>query len=126
MDIVRNPSNEIGPASADSPRSAPRAERVRTAAPAVDVFESQDALLVLVDLPGVESSDVAVRLEKDELSFTARRRDLAEPLEYRRGFAVPPDVDGDAITASLDKGVLSLRLPRKASARPRQIPIQAS
>lgn len=125
MDIVRNPSASATTAPADSTRNqaAARPERVRAVAPAVDVFEGPDAILVHADLPGVASEDLSVRLEKDELSFVARRRDLGEALEYRRTFAVPPDVDGDGITASLARGVLELKLPRKASARPRQIPI---
>ena len=125
MDIVRN-ANQPQTTTPESARTAPapRPERVRAVAPAVDVFEGPDAILVHADLPGVATEDLTVRLEKDELSFVARRRDLGEPLEYRRAFAVPPDVDGDAITASLARGVLELKLPRKASARPRQIPIQ--
>lgn len=127
MDIVRTqPNGTTGVTPADSTRAqaAPRPERVRAVAPAVDVFEGPDAILVQADLPGVAAEDLAVRLEKDELSFVARRRDLGEALEYRRTFAIPPDVDGDGITASLARGVLELKLPRKASARPRQIPIQ--
>lgn len=127
MDIVRNqPNGSATTTPADSTRhqAATRPERIRAVAPAVDVLEGPDAILVHADLPGVASEDLSVRLEKDELSFVARRRDLGEAFEYRRTFAVPPDVDGDGITASLARGVLELKLPRKASARPRQIPIQ--
>lgn len=127
MDIVRtqpNGTTSVAPAESARGQAATRPERVRAVAPAVDVFEGPDAILVHADLPGVASEDLAVRLEKDELSFVARRRDLGEVFEYRRTFAVPPDVDGDGITASLARGVLELKLPRKASARPRQIPIQ--
>jgi len=138
MDLVRNNGNHTGHGNgngsavnvthgqgAQQRAHASRPERVQVLAPPVDVYESEDAILLLADLPGVAADDVTIRLEKDELSLHARRKDAGD-LEYRRAFAVPPDVDGDAIVADLANGVLKLTLPRKASAKPRQIPIRGA
>jgi HSP20 family molecular chaperone IbpA len=98
---------------------------VRAFSPPVDIFESPEAVLLHVDVPGVAKEDVTLRLEKNELSIVATRREsLHGPIEYRRAFTLPQDVDGDAIVADLTKGVLALTLPRKASAKPRTIQIR--
>jgi HSP20 family protein len=133
MEVVKNMEQQNGGAQAaqtqtkTQPHAQPRQERVRAFAPPVDVFEGEEAILVLVDVPGVTQEEVTLRLEKDELSLQARRPDPAgrgAGIEYRRVFAVPPDVDGEAVTADLSRGVLKLTLPRKASAKPRQIQVR--
>lgn len=134
MDLVRNnpqantPNGNGTSEKAEAPRSqaAPRPARARVVTPPVDVFEGPEAILVLADLPGVAAEGLTIRLEKDELSVQGQRTDLAEPVEYRRVFAVPSDVDGEGIGAELSRGVLKLTLPRKASAKPRQIPVRGA
>jgi HSP20 family protein len=138
MDLVRNnpqgntPNNTSGNgnganAQADARgQAAARPQRARVVTPPVDVFEGPEAILVLADLPGVAADALTIRLEKDELSVQGQRTDLAEPVEYRRVFAIPSDVDGEGIGAELSRGVLKLTLPRKASAKPRQIPVRGA
>lgn len=131
MDLARNnpqgnTPNGNGQAESARGQAATRPARARVVTPPVDVFEGPEAILVLADLPGVSAEALTIRLEKDELSVHGQRTDLAEPVEYRRVFAVPSDVDGEGIVADLSRGVLKLTLPRKASAKPRQIPVRGA
>lgn len=99
-------------------------------APPVDIYESQEALLVVADLPGVTHDTLSIHLEKGELTFEGRRGDAAETREagvelpdFRRSFMVPQGIDAEKITADLQAGVLKVRLPKSAALKPRQIPI---
>jgi HSP20 family molecular chaperone IbpA len=98
-------------------------------APAVDIFESKDELLILADLPGVAKEDLSVHFEKGRLSIEGRLRGFAadeEPFDYRRSFVVPQGIDADKIAANLQNGVLRLSLPKPAAAKPRQIEIKSA
>lgn len=116
-------------------RDASTAEKIQqrpAVPPAVDIYENAEELLVVADLPGVTQENLAVRLEKGELTFEGRRTDAAEREQgadnlpdYRRSFVVPQGIDADRITAELQAGVLRIHLPKSASLKPRQIPITA-
>lgn len=120
-----SPSAQSAQAKAPEKDATARPARLRAYAPPVDIFETQDAIVIQVDVPGVAKEDVTLRVEKNELSVQATRRESREgPFAYQRAFNLPQDVDGDGIVADLAKGVLTLTLPRKASAKPRTIPIR--
>lgn len=113
--------------------SAPEKIQQRPAvAPAVDIYENAEELLVVADLPGVLQDHLSIRLEKGELTLEGRRSDAAElgspqanlP-DYRRSFLVPQGVDAEKISADLQGGVLRVHLPKSASLKPRQIPVSA-
>lgn len=101
--------------------------QTRVVHPAVDVFENDDGLLLRADLPGVSESALDVQLDNGLLTLVASRT-LPEfrgggTVEYRRRFHVPRDTDGAKVTAHIDRGVLSITLPKSEAARPRSIPI---
>ncbi len=99
-----------------------------TFAPPVDIYENQDAILILADLPGVSTEGLSVHLEKDQLTIGAHRAlgsSGEEALDYRRVFVVPRGIDADAISANLQNGVLRLSLPKPAALKPRQIEVKA-
>ena len=123
MNVVKQ---EMGNGTPTAERAAAprREERPQVVAPPVDVHEGEEGFLVAVDLPGVAPEDLSIHLEKGELVVRGKRSDVG--LEYRRVLTLPPDVDGDAVKATFGRGVLDLKLPRKPSARPRQIPIQSA
>lgn len=99
---------------------------VAAVTPPVDVLESASEVLVLVDLPGVALADLSLDLEKDTLTLSASRKlEGQAPIAYRRVFAIPADFDPEGIDAKLEAGVLSVRIPRKSSARPRQVTVKA-
>jgi HSP20 family protein len=114
--------------------SSPEKFHTRPAvAPAVDIYENANEILVVADLPGVTQENLSIRLEKGELSFEGRRSDAADAgptpanlPDYQRSFLVPQGVDADKIGADLQAGVLRIHLPKNAATRPRQIPIATS
>lgn len=119
-----------------SKRDAELAEAVQqrpAIAPAVDVYENKDELLVVADVPGVSREQMTIHLEKGKLTFEARREESKDggllaaeyrPYDYRRTFLVPQGIDADKIVAELDHGVLKVHLPKAAALKPRQIQIR--
>ena len=97
--------------------AAPRA----FAAPPVDVFENEDVLRVITEVPGVAAEDVKIDLEQDILSLQASRKD--QPLDYRRRFSLSVQVDSEAVKADLEHGVLTIDLPKAQAAKRRSIPV---
>lgn len=106
-------------------------------APAVDIFENADEVLLVADLPGVKPEDVSVRVEKEQLFIEGVRRGpepsgatrLAteyRPLGYQRAFLLPRGIDASRLDAQLHQGVLTLHLPKSDAVRPRQIQVKAS
>lgn len=115
------------------PRSRAQAQR----APRIDVRESEDAFTLSVEVPGVKAADIALEVKERTLSLNiTRKQELPEgvrALRLERGtfslsqtFALPPQVSLEAITADLQLGVLTVRLPKAALAAPRTIPINGA
>lgn len=104
-----------------------RQNHLRRVRPVVDVFESDVEYLLQVELPGVVSSDVQLTVEHNSLRLEATRRThVAEPVVYDRSFTLPEVVDGAAVGAELASGVLTVKLPKRKAAQPRQIEVKAS
>lgn len=104
-------------------REGAEAVRQRPAvAPAVDVFENKDEVLLVADLPGVDADTLRVHVEEERLVIEARRGDW----DYRRAFVMPDGIDRDKIVAQLAHGVLRLQLPKAAAVKPRRIDVKAS
>ncbi len=108
-------------------------EPERYLTPAVDIYETDDALVVVADMPGVGKEDVDVRLEDDVLSIMGKvsHPQRANPtyeeyglLNYHREFRLDEEVDRENIKAELKQGVLTLTLPKKEAAKPRQIEVK--
>lgn len=104
----------------------------RQVAPFVDIYENQDEILLMADMPGVDKNDLQVRVEKDVLFLEGRKTFEVpqgllnceiEPCTYVRSFSLPKTVDGDKIQAKLERGVLSVHLPKRESVKPRQIQV---
>ena len=90
--------------------------------PRVDVYESQEDVLILADLPGVRKEDLAVRFERSALVIEAAR---ANGGRYRRAFDVPAAFDATKVDAELKQGVLTLKVPRTEAAKPRRIEVHS-
>lgn len=106
----------------------------RTYLPGVDISESEDALWLWADVPGVDENSLDIRLDNDQLTIEGRvSLDEYEDLnpvytEYNVGnfvrtFRVSESIDGERIRASVKNGVLELELPKAERARPRRIPV---
>jgi HSP20 family protein len=102
--------------------------------PSTDVYETNDGLTLVMEMPGVHKDNIDVSLENDILRVEgtidyARYREL-EPVyteynigHFTRSFSLSDQVDRDGIAAKLDDGVLTLTLPKSPAARPRRISI---
>lgn len=110
-------------------------EETRTLVPPVDIFETDEGLAVVADLPGVEKSDVDVRVENDILTLKATPKSgLAVEPQYReyqllnffRQFQLSEAVDQERIKAEMKNGVLIIRLPKREEAKPKQINVKVS
>jgi HSP20 family protein len=100
--------------------------------PDADIYETSDALTVILEMPGVERSNVDVRVKDDVLSVEGRL-DLSkykglQPLyteynvgHYARSFQLSSKIDQNKISAEMKDGVLSLQLPKAEEAKPRTI-----
>lgn len=103
--------------------------------PAVDIYGTETALVVLADMPGVSADHVEIDLRDDVLSIIGKTEAQEEEgtallTEYRNGnyfrsFRITDLVDQSKITASMSDGVLKLVLPKVEKAVPRKIPITA-
>ncbi len=106
--------------------------------PHVDVHEEAERYVVAADLPGVEGKDIEVTAEKGVLTIKGERRsgkqssrDGYESLEratgtFLRRFTLPESVDAEAIKATHLNGVLEISIPKRATAQPRRIAVQAA
>ncbi len=105
---------------------------------AVDIREEDDAFFVDAEVPGLAAEDVDVDVEKNVLTIRGERKieneengDKFRRVERRygsfsRSFTLPDTVEADAISADLNNGVLSLRLPKKEAPTPRKIAVTAA
>ncbi len=105
--------------------------------PSVDIFETENELILKADLPDVKLEDIEVRVENQTLTLKGERK--FEKDESNRGFrrierqygtfvrsfTVPASVDAERVAAEYKNGVLTVRLPKKEAAKPRQVKIQA-
>jgi HSP20 family protein len=113
--------------------SEPRASRPWS--PSVDILETDEALTVRADLPGVRIEDIDIRVENQTLTISGSRKFEKEESvkgyhriersygEFVRSFAVPSTVDTDKVAADYKNGVLTVTMPRKESAKPRQVKV---
>jgi len=122
MQTTTEQTKQNGVAPSEAAQAQPRkAEPKRMLAPSVDVYDSPDGLLVLADVPGVAQPGLSLTFENGSLSLSAERADGAV---FKRTFTVPEDIDPEAISAEITHGVLTIRLGRRASAKPRTIAVR--
>jgi HSP20 family protein len=101
----------------------------------VDIEEAEDAWVVEADLPGVKKGDINIEVSDSELAITGeikerertgvllQRARRTGQFEYR--VTLPGDADTDNIDASLNEGVLTVRVPKPERAKPRRIEIKS-
>jgi len=104
-------------------------------APAVDIFETEHELVVKADLPDVDSKDLDIRVENNILSIRGERKFEKKVSEdkylrveraygsFSRSFSLANTVNSEAIKADYSNGVLTLTIPKREEAKPKQIKI---
>jgi HSP20 family protein len=112
-------------------------DQVRQWTPAMDLVEGDDHFLLKADLPGLGEEDVAIEVRDNTLRISGERRSEHERKErgfhrveraygrFSRSLTLPEGVDGNAISARFDRGVLEVRVPKPEERKPRRIEIQA-
>jgi HSP20 family protein len=104
--------------------------------PAVDIFESEAAITLLADMPGVSSENVSIDLHENQLTLSGEVEPLISEKEgyllqefetgtFHRQFTLSDRIDQKAITATVKDGVLRLVLPKAEKAKPRKIEVKA-
>lgn len=105
--------------------------------PAVDIFESEDRISVLADMPGVKAKDLKIDLRENVLTLSGHVTGLESPSEtavlseyesgtFFRQFTLSEVIDQAKIDAKLTDGVLRLELPKLEHAKPRQITVKTN
>ena len=106
-----------------------------TWSPAVDIYETESAIVVKAELPGMERKDITLNLENNVLTLRGERRFEKETKEenyhriersyggFSRAFSIPVTVNEEKIQADYKDGVLKILLPKKDQAKPKQIQI---
>ena len=106
--------------------------------PAMDLVEADDHFLLKADLPGLGEEDVAIELRDNALTISGERKSEHETRErgwyrveratgkFSRPLSLPEGIDPDAVTASFDRGVLEVRIPKPEAKKPRRIAINTA
>ena len=120
----------------ETPNTATKNECCRVQyTPRVDIREKGDEILLYADLPGVAPEDLDIRFEEGELSIHGKVATRHEGLrdkhreygigDFHRSFTIDESIDGQAISAELSNGVLTLRLPKTEKVKARRIEVQS-
>lgn len=102
--------------------------------PKTDIFETEEEIVVVAEVPGVDQNSISITLDKNILSIDAFGNptlpagyDLIyaeyEPGDYQRSFRVSSEIDRDKIEAVVANGELRLTLPKAESAKVKKIPV---
>ena len=109
----------------------------RSWTPAVDIFESGDQVVLKAELPDMKREDISITFENATLTISGERkldetvkRESFQRLErfygqFSRSFTLPSTIDASRISASYKGGVLTIRMPQREEAKPKQIEVAA-
>ena len=109
-----------------------------TWAPAVDIYETENELVLKADLPDIEEKDLDVRVENHMLSIRGERKFEEKVKEddylrversygsFSRTFSLPATVNAEAIQATYTNGVLTVELPKRAESKPKQVKVSVT
>ncbi len=105
--------------------------------PAVDIYETKDAINIEVEAPGMKQEDIKINLENNTLTIYGERKfeKKEEGKNYyrmeraygsfSRSFLLPDNVDVEGIKAKYKDGVLTISLPKRPESKPKEIPIES-
>mgnify|MGYP003574701242 FL=1 len=104
--------------------------------PRVDIFEDENQIILSAELPGLSDKDVTVNVENNVLTISGERKLENEESKdgytrveryygsFNRSFSLPNTVDIEKVDAKMDKGVLTVTLPRREETKPKQIEVK--
>jgi len=109
-----------------------------TWAPAVDIYETENELVIKADLPEMNEKDLDVRVENNMLTLRGERKFEEKVKEdnylriertygsFSRSFSLPNTVNTEAIKAEYKNGVLRVELPKRAESKPKQVKVNVT
>jgi HSP20 family protein len=118
-----------------SPEGPEEALTTTTFAPPVDIYEDEHTITLQMEVPGIDEKDIDVRVEDNTLTVHGERKMEKEQKEenfrrierqygsFTRSFTLPSSVDRGQVSADYEKGVLKIKLAKKAEAKPKQIKV---
>ncbi len=130
--MTKTDKNQNRPPATTQQTNGQQAER-GFVSPRVNITETKDGYLLEAEMPGVNKDGLEILLEGNELTLVGRRP--AEPVglqllyresqnrDFRRTFALDPNIDVGKIEARMDSGVLKLHLPKAEEVKPRKITV---
>jgi HSP20 family protein len=111
---------------------------ITTWAPAVDIYETPNELVVKADLPDVNEKDIDIRVENNLLTIRGERKFESNVSEdnylrvertygsFSRSFTLPNTVNAETIHAEYKNGVLTVNLPKREESKPRQVKVSVN
>ena len=105
--------------------------------PSMDLVEADDHFVLKADLPGLGEGDVSIEIQDHTLTISGERKAEHEQRErgwyrverqfgrFSRSLTLPEGIDPEAVSASFDKGVLEVRIPKPEERKPRRVQIKA-
>jgi HSP20 family protein len=118
-----------------SPERPDEALTTSNFAPPVDVYEDEHHISLKIEVPGIDEKDINVSIENNTLTVRGERRFEKDEKEenfhrvermygsFTRSFTLPNTVDPEQVSAHYEKGVLKIRLAKKAEAKPKLIKV---
>ena len=118
-----------------SPESPDEALTTTSLAPPADIYEDEHNITLKLEVPGIDEKDIDVRIENNTLTVHGERKIEKEEKEenfrrverqygsFTRSFTLPSSIDSGQVSAHYDKGVLKIKLAKKAEAKPKQIKV---
>jgi len=103
--------------------------------PSVDIYETENALVMKAELPGIDENDIELKIEDSTLTLKGDRKFEKETKEenyhriersygsFYRSFTLPRNIDQDKIKAECENGILKVTLPKKAELKPKKVKI---
>jgi HSP20 family protein len=136
VDLRRDMDQIFGDFFGRTPSSMAATEAIWS--PLVDIHETKDSYLLMVELPGVKQEDIQVSVEGDTLTLKGERKRETEVKEdqyhrversygrFERSIVLPSVVDAGRTKATYRDGVLEIQLPKKEEAKPKEIKVEVA
>ena len=114
-----------------------RGENLRSWYPETDVSETPEHLILRLEVPGLTRDHIRISVENNVLTVRGEKQQETTSEDesfyrtersygaFERSFSLPAHSDANHVQATLDNGVLTIKLPRREEARPREVPIEA-
>jgi len=135
LTTLQNEMNRLFSSAFDAPTGGNGGATMRRWMPAMDLVEADEHFVLRADLPGMSEEDVNIEVEERVLTISGERK--AEHTETKDGYqrferafgafsrslTLPEGIDAEAVSASFDRGVLEVRIPKPEQRKPRKISI---